>query len=103
LRIKGKGSFIADSYMQANIFRVEYVSHGNMGSIHQLRGDSHFSVGAENAETCDMAVGCAFFGLLVFHLSKYVPDDSPLGFCHIQELGPAEDVVEIILEVVVLR
>lgn len=75
--------------------------HGVLGCGHELGGEAELAVGAEDGEGGDVAVAVGGFFL---HLGEDVADDAAVVvFGDVEELGPGEDVIEVVLHLVVLR
>ena len=48
---------VALSYMQGHVLGTEAVFHTSLGGLHELGGDATFTVGTEDSQGGDVAVG----------------------------------------------
>jgi hypothetical protein len=88
--------------MQGYIIALLRQLHGVMCVIHEFVGEAESAVGAEDGEGGDVGHLRLPIGLIV-HLGEDVSDDLSILLGDVEEFGPGEVVVEIVVEVVVLR
>lgn len=101
IRVEVERGAVAAADVEGDVIGGEDLLHGVLRGGHELGGESELAVRAEDSERGDVAVA---LGRLLLHLREDVADDAAavvLG--DVEELGPGEDVVEVVFHLVVLR